>query len=304
LLRILKVLTFNTWLVRTPLGFDVSRDTDKRFAALPDALTATGADIIFLQEVWDPKMRAQISAEMSARGYPHAQGIKGPLVSSWFPLSFFHSHFGNGLLILSRFPIVHTLPDLVFKKYTRPDEILVMKGAIACEIEISHDCRFTACNAHLGAVSFSPATQTFHPRHAWNRFRQARALVKWLGKCKTDSPLFFAVDLNTHFRAWKKGKHSSDIAREVKLLLSTRVKKFGLLEASLDLGIHAPVPQWTFHHENTYVESGYFGHLPNEVPDYLFYAGERKWRAVKAERILTEKLSDHYGLLVTFSGDN
>lgn len=308
----LRILTFNTWLLRTPLGFDLAKDIDERFSRLPAALAATDADVLCLQEVWSPWLRRTLAEQMLRRGFPFAAGVVPDLrPRGWGPLRFSRGFFGNGLMVLSRFPIVGTRPSLDFRAYTRPDEIFVQKGAIGVEIEVGSGNRVLVCNSHLGAVSFSPGQGTYHKKHLQRRLHQSRELVSWLAGLGHALPVFLAVDLNVHTRAWSRGEHSERLSREVALLLGERLKKFSFAEASLELRAHHPIPQWTFHSGNPYVASGFFGHLPNEVTDYLFYRPVQGWGAHRVQRVFVpermpellpgiEPLSDHYGVLAEF----
>ncbi|MCP5762569.1 hypothetical protein NL346_28670, partial [Klebsiella pneumoniae] len=78
-----------------------------------------------------------------------------PATTRWPVLRYSHGYFGNGLMILSRFPIAREQPALAFENFTRADEVFVRKGAIAVEIEAPGGLRLLVCNSHLGAVSFS-----------------------------------------------------------------------------------------------------------------------------------------------------
>lgn len=281
---------------------------------LPDALAGTNADVLCLQEVWSPDLRHRLTQALATRGYAYHAGTE-PISSTGLPpLGLFRGFFGNGLLTVSRYPLLRFRDELAFRYFTRPDEILVRKGALAVEIMLPGEQRVIACNAHLGAVSYSTRTGRYQARHVLNRLRQTASLVRWLRKLGTDSPLFLAADLNVHYQAWALRQHSNELSREVALLLGRRTGGHPLREVSLELGAHKPMPQWTFHCQNPYVASGFFGHLPNEVTDYLFYRPGLGWRPSSVQRVLVPEdppslepgrapLSDHFGILAEFHRD-
>lgn len=66
-----KVLTFNTWMLRTPIGLDIAEDIDERARLLPEKCAATGADVILFQENWDPVVRSILKRELARLGYPY-----------------------------------------------------------------------------------------------------------------------------------------------------------------------------------------------------------------------------------------
>ena len=64
----LRVLTLNAWLLR--LGrFRVARDLGARTARIPEAVAATGADVVALQEVWPPRVAAVLARRFAALGW-------------------------------------------------------------------------------------------------------------------------------------------------------------------------------------------------------------------------------------------
>jgi endonuclease/exonuclease/phosphatase family metal-dependent hydrolase len=301
------ILTFNAWLLRTPWGMQISQDSEERLAALPAALAATQAEIICLQEVWDPSYRRQIVEEMRGFGYCYHSDPEPRAGGGFFPLTYFHEFFGHGLLTLSKFPLVGEEKQLRFRNITRADEFLVKKGAIAVEADLGDGNRVLVCNSHLGAVSYSQRQRAYKKSHLRSRLKQAQELNRWLGEIREDRSLFLAVDLNAHLYAEGLGEKSGPLARELKLLLEESGKGFALQEAMIELGLHVPVPQWTFHSANPYVSGGHFGHLPDQVTDYLFFAAD-DWQ-LRAGRLVfhavpgaseEKPLSDHFGLLLAF----
>jgi endonuclease/exonuclease/phosphatase family metal-dependent hydrolase len=94
----LRILTLNLGL----LGFrffgtrfiPLAEHVAARLAAAPALLSATQADVIVLQEIYDKRHRRYLSRSLR-RAYPYAAGVG----DRW-------SLFSNGLMVLSRYPIV------------------------------------------------------------------------------------------------------------------------------------------------------------------------------------------------------
>jgi endonuclease/exonuclease/phosphatase family metal-dependent hydrolase len=92
-----RVLTFNLGLLRiTAAGVELKGappHVSERFAYIPAAIAAVGADIIFLQEIYEPDHVARLRAALPQ--YPHF--ARRDNQRFW--------QFHNGLLVLSKFPI-------------------------------------------------------------------------------------------------------------------------------------------------------------------------------------------------------
>jgi endonuclease/exonuclease/phosphatase family metal-dependent hydrolase len=148
----LRVLTFNLGL----LGFElrnhwrmaVDAHFGERLAAAPRLLSSLDADIVALQEVYSPTDRQVLARAMAAR-YPFQTASPKT-----------HSLVGNGLMLLSRFPILHSafMPCRGSPLWTLP---FWKQGLLAVEFDLPSIGRVRLINVHIAAsVPFSHADST------------------------------------------------------------------------------------------------------------------------------------------------
>jgi Endonuclease/Exonuclease/phosphatase family len=91
----IRLITFNAGLLRAAGGLlQPAPFVDERLAALPAALSASGADLVFLQELYGGKRRAAVAAACRD-AFPHA---------AW-PQTRARLGLDSGLLVLSREPV-------------------------------------------------------------------------------------------------------------------------------------------------------------------------------------------------------
>src|SRR5687767_2701239 len=74
-----KVLTFNTWMLEI-LGKDRTQNMEERLTLMPKAIADTGADIVFLQEVWTEKARKGLINGLARHGYINKAHKNGDLL--------------------------------------------------------------------------------------------------------------------------------------------------------------------------------------------------------------------------------
>ncbi len=79
-----RALTINTWLLRLPFGVNLAPAVEERARLLPSLVKSTGADIVFCQEVWDPKHRRQLREAFAREGYPYETSA-APQLGETFP---------------------------------------------------------------------------------------------------------------------------------------------------------------------------------------------------------------------------
>jgi endonuclease/exonuclease/phosphatase family metal-dependent hydrolase len=235
----IKVLTFNAWLVVTPVGLTFSKDIDTRIELMPDKIAETGADIIGFQEVWNVDQRDYLISELKKRGYPFSayssetekrnllegntyQTI-GDVVKDAFdesPLNLIEAirrKMGNGLLIVSKYKLSVRVDQLRFSDYTRGDEFAVIKGAIRTQVEIPSYGWVDLVNAHLGAVGEqldeNGRFYDYNDSQIAERHDQSYELAQWLNKLgykDSSRRLIMTVDLNSHYNPWNPKLHSYD----------------------------------------------------------------------------------------------
>ena len=87
--------------------------------------------------------------------------------------------FGNGLLIISRWPIVETTA-MSFRTHSRLDEALVYKGAIRARIRVPGVGDLDVVNTHLGARTFEISKGAYSPATVRANDQQVDELVAWL----------------------------------------------------------------------------------------------------------------------------
>ncbi|MCC7441342.1 MAG: endonuclease/exonuclease/phosphatase family protein [Bdellovibrionales bacterium] len=163
--RELRVLTFNIWGLKSPFLIRPSR-----IPRIAERIEATGADIIGIQEAFDPStaLLERIPA------YPHlARGNrKGPLG-------------GDGLLVLSRWPIVAS----AWRAYARCswNDCFTPKGMLHARVRVPDgetvDVFVTHLNAHSGNERI--------------RLLQAQELWEFIAERSDGSPLLLLGDFNT-----------------------------------------------------------------------------------------------------------
>jgi len=350
--REFKVLTFNVWMVEAPyLGLDLADDMDERLKIIPEFIEKTGADIVALQEVWRGHIREELIRKLREHGYTNfvyradLGNRDRVLIKRQYPnngdLKYFSDfiintkeHMGNGLLIASKSDFLmddnKRTRELAFRKHTRFDESIIMKGGIGTRIYIPQLGWTNFYNSHLGAVTFNEDLQEQEPAHVKVRKSQAeelswlvRAGRSWPDKVKNDELeqtgiALLAVDLNTHYNVFKKGAYTDEVSFEYALMTGNASRaQLGYIDTFRSIHPDTSSPVWTFDKDNPYVSSGYFGGAPSETIDYIFMSPNNRLKIANSELVFTEdiddqtkarfdiesakKLSDHYGILTTFS---
>ncbi|MBN2890770.1 MAG: endonuclease/exonuclease/phosphatase family protein [Bacteroidales bacterium] len=113
----------------------------QRLEKLPEAIINTNADIILLQEIYSEKYKKTLINKLE-KTYPYAIYYKKAL--------FFDFGMSNGLMIISKFPIVnHDFKQ--FKNITPHEKLLINKGYLYAEIKISDDKTISIINSHNSA---------------------------------------------------------------------------------------------------------------------------------------------------------
>lgn len=87
--RALRILSFNAWMLKLPLGIHIADDIEARKIEIPKAVARSGADIVCLQECWDPTIREFFRSEFKKEGFPYCAEST---VSSFSALPSYHRH--------------------------------------------------------------------------------------------------------------------------------------------------------------------------------------------------------------------
>jgi endonuclease/exonuclease/phosphatase family metal-dependent hydrolase len=298
--RDVKVVTYNTALLSFALG-SLEKEFDEKIperrAALPAQLQATGADVILLQEVWTLESRDLLIEGFRSVGYDQfAYSDRNP----------FHrpvkGRFGNGLLTVSRLPIVEQQFQH-FTANTRPKEYPLAKGVLRARVQVGA-ALVDVYNTHLGAMSMYRKDPTVYTAHAVKGHRrQMLTLVKFLERDAGQPgavPRLIGGDFNQHFNVWNRKTHRY-IPRKSRFYRQL-TEALGLRDAyAATHGGELPVEGF----EKTFHKVG-----PKDRPetlDYLF--ADAALRPVATELLFREPvevgsgkamLSDHYAVAATF----
>lgn len=127
--NILKLLTFNVWGLPVWLP---KIDKVKRYKSIPDSISSICADIVCLQEAFDPKLDIRIINEMKNTGYYYNNDY---FCTKNLLLIFRKDCFG-GLMTFSRYPILweYYFPHLI-QAEMKVDEKIGMKGFLITKIQ-------------------------------------------------------------------------------------------------------------------------------------------------------------------------
>ena len=87
--------------------------------------------------------------------------------------------YGNGLLIVSRWPIVETAA-MSFRTYSRLDEALVYKGAVRARVVVPDAGPIDVVNTHLGARTYDLDRGAYSPVTVRANDQQVDELTEWL----------------------------------------------------------------------------------------------------------------------------
>ena len=303
----LKILTFNTWLLDIPvypfgLRRDISDDMEKRLHEMPDQLSRTGADIIVLEEVWSARSKEVLIREMRDRGYPYAAYTKA---SKWFFI--FQTAMGDGLLVLSKYPVSDYVVHHDFTSATQYSESFASKGVMKLVVKHPFHGWMDVYAAHLGAVDFENGD--YKQDQAQIHAKQIEELTNFIKTTRSHPLTLLAADLNMHYKKWIRGPgtpHFENKFSDLYQQLVTSACGYGNHFVDSYLQTHQKriedEPDYTFDQKNPYVSHGYFDSLPSEVEDYVFLCENSVLRATSSSLVFKNShLSDHYGVLSSFS---
>jgi len=137
----LSLLTYNTGLLRAPVRrLDPIPHVDARLAVIPAEILRLEADVVALQEVFQPRDRSAILARVRTR-YPHVGHVPAA-----------RARFDAGLLTLSRHPLRARVE--LFRDGPWSERFLSNKGALVTEIDLPDGASVTVINQHATAGGF------------------------------------------------------------------------------------------------------------------------------------------------------
>ncbi|MGE3973043.1 MAG: endonuclease/exonuclease/phosphatase family protein [Bdellovibrionales bacterium] len=315
----LTVANLNVWAVPAP---GVSKKIRERFDLIPDAIAATHADVIFLQEAWRDSSKHYLAAGLRRVGYPYI--VFGEASSVWSERLGLRGLFGNGLMIASKYPL-SPVKVMKFSNYTRADEYPTFKGALYTRIHKPGFEPIDLFTAHLGAFTTETIERDgkqipdhINPRHTTVKLSQAYELINFIKAERKSRSLIFAGDLNTHYFEFLNGKYDVSKVTGVYSAFTCLDRAdnlcLGLTDSFVALnglyGRNSNVTRpFTYDTEtNTYAKGGEFATEPPGAIDYIYVNRNGQLKPVSSQVIFNEMgspgepdfLSDHYGLLSVF----
>jgi endonuclease/exonuclease/phosphatase family metal-dependent hydrolase len=167
-------MSFNVWGLHVG-GLTLAEDIDGRLEAMVHPIRDLNPDIIAFQEVWSDAIWRHLVKHLDYPFFayrPNRGWVRG--------------HLGNGLLVLSRFPLARERVRR-FSALTRTQEILASKGAMLVDL-VTPQGPVTLINTHLGSG--------FTARMAKRRVMQLQELFEWTADIPRENPVILAGDLN------------------------------------------------------------------------------------------------------------
>lgn len=267
------VLTFNTWGLRVG-KFSIARRIDQRLRAMAAEIRKLNADLISFQEVWTDEAASFLYHNLDYKYYYYNPGRAA-----------FKGYMGNGLLILSRYPVVEQ-KTIFFDHHTDWFEYYAHKGALMVQVETPAGY-VNVYNTHLGSGN--------KPNHIQNRKRQLSDLLSWIGKTSQKQPSLLTGDLN-----FNPG------SEEYGALVDWMREAFNDDAFDSYTRLHPAENGFTFYVDRSY-KSGALRHGINERIDYIFALCAKENRSsleLKASEIVLDNahfpLSDHCGVIARF----
>jgi endonuclease/exonuclease/phosphatase family metal-dependent hydrolase len=171
---VLSVMCFNIWGLQFG-RLSLAESLDARLRAMVGPIRGLDPDIIAFQEVWSDATWDYLVEQLD---YPFVayRPSRGRL----------RGRLGNGLLVLSRYPLARERVRR-FSAFTHVQEFFASKGALFVDV-LTAQGPVTLINTHLGS-GFSPMVT---PR----RLAQLRELCEWIRGLPRECPVILAGDLN------------------------------------------------------------------------------------------------------------
>jgi endonuclease/exonuclease/phosphatase family metal-dependent hydrolase len=269
----LSVLSFNTWGLKVGT-FSIARKIDQRLQAMTAEISKLNADVISFQEVWTDEAASFLYHNLNYQYYyynPVREAFKG--------------YMGNGLLILSKYPIVQQ-ECVFFNHHTAWFEYYAHKGILSVQIETPSGY-FSLLNTHLGSGN------KIH--HVQKRKEQLTETLNYIDKLSAKQPIILTGDFNFN-----------PASEEYRIMDRWKNKTFN--DESFD-AYHKSNPEgdgFTFYINRTYKINSFL-HGINERIDYIFALCAKENRSalelLQSEVVFDHAdfpLSDHCGVMAKF----
>jgi endonuclease/exonuclease/phosphatase family metal-dependent hydrolase len=287
-LSTIRLLTLNLGLLRFPLRgrwrLMPIPGNEERLAAAPAMLSALEADIIALQEVYSIADRQFLVQSMVAS---HPFIAKSPTS---------HLLVGNGLMLFSRFPILRST-FTPFRGAPRWTGVFWKQGFLVVDVDLPVIKKTRLVNVHLAAsLPFAD------PASAASEKNRNREIDQLLSAAADDNGAAILVgDFNTSEKVYPESYR--------------RLIEAGYHDAFVRANkCVSQVDAVTWDSSNPLNAQSRFRHVPSQRIDHVFVHNSvgPSFTPVAAQIVLRDRsiklktgqyssLSDHYGMLVTFS---
>jgi endonuclease/exonuclease/phosphatase family metal-dependent hydrolase len=290
--REFKLLTLNCWFLSI-LGHDIGKDIDARLMIIPEKIVSLDADIILLQEVWSNKHKKYLAKTFKEFGYSYIHYEKRRL------------NMGDGLMIISKFPITSTDTSSSFSVATKFEEVFTSKRLIYAEVELPSKERIDILTTHVGALGYDEKIGSYKIKQKARQNIQYQEIKEFTQEVHTNNKLILAGDFNAHYLEFKHGKFENSYSKDYLNLIKNGcgnddfTNVFMLANKMNADSSHLP----TYAQENPYVASGAFANSPSEVEDFVFACGYEEDDISKSKIVFDTQndiISDHYGIISTF----
>jgi endonuclease/exonuclease/phosphatase family metal-dependent hydrolase len=177
----LKIITFNIWDLH--VGFGLVKDRESRFKGIIKKILELDADIICLQEAWDPEHRLELRKHLTPKY--HTTIESGKIKTRQVLYKKFDAT--GGLVILSKFPIINW-EFTPFARYAHTSliEFAARKGFISATLDTPTG-ELQILNTHLNAEGIAKKRI---------RKKQFKLIMDSVTKCRDSAPLIIGGDFN------------------------------------------------------------------------------------------------------------
>ena len=311
--RDLKVLTLNTWLLSI-LGVHVGKDMKQRTLIIPREIAELNPDLVALQEAWPNHDKSELINEFKKWGYPYSFFVPREV------------SLGNGLILISKFPMLKTAVKKPFKEITQSDDIFARKTVIYAEIALSPGEHLDFFTTHLGALSYEKDIGAYNPKQRKRQLTQYQEVRDWVMEMHQNPKMILAGDFNGDYRELQGGQFLPEYNPGYQNLIQGSCGggvdfTNTFLEANHMDASSIPIPTYDYQH-NPYAGEGLFSGAPSETEDYIFACGFKPeditqssvvlnqpvpadLPELEGQKILPLRLSDHFSVMTTFNlGDD
>jgi endonuclease/exonuclease/phosphatase family metal-dependent hydrolase len=305
----IKILNINLWAVELSaleLFFkSPSVELEQRIGRLAHEIDKISPDIVVFQEVWSEKRKNLMIQMMKEKGYFYS--VAKSSAQGWLLKG------GNGLLVVSKFPLCRDVKAMAYSHSTRWSEssAICKKGALKTRIQIEDQSWVDLYATHLGSISTenrAGRAHSFTEAHVKNQIKQTSQLVDFIKQTHTSDSLVLAADLNSHCHEFFNGYYNPEKYSEVYSLLTSAGKPaddnscLNLIDGAIKTSINDETCRFTYDTiNNPYAKSADYGKEPPGRIDYLFSSGSRLEPKSHEVVFKDNPVSDHYGIVTTFS---